>query len=357
MENRIKRLREKFREINIDGVLVTDPKNIFYFSGYDGDSGSLLIGKDKKVIITNSLSAEYAQEKCQGFEIRSFAREEGVHQTIFRVLVEFNIKQLGFEENNLTFKQYQNCVDNYKDVNLIPLKDCFYELRQIKDEREIEIIKKAARIGDEAFSHIISIIKPGITENEIALELEIFMRKKGAKGLSFDTIVVSGSRTSMIHSMPSDKKVEFGDVLMMDFGCVYEGYCSDMTRTVFVGKANEEIKDIYKIVLKAQNAGIEALKAGMRCKDIDEIARNIIANNGYSENFGHGLGHSLGLEVHETPNLSPKYEGTLQPNMVVTVEPGIYIPGKGGVRIEDLLLVTENGCENLVSSSKEIIVL
>ena len=231
------------------------------------------------------------------------------------------------------------------------------EIRAVKDDTELSAIAMAEKIGDRAFSYILGEIKPGVSEKEIALKLELKMRELGASGLSFDTIVVSGERTSMPHGEPSDKLIENGDFVTMDFGCIFNGYCSDMTRTVAVGSVTDEQRDIYNVVLRAQKTTCDAIKAGMKGSEVDAVARKIISDAGYGECFGHGLGHGVGLEIHEAPTANTRSEEILKPKMLVTIEPGIYIPKKFGVRIEDLSIVTENGIINLTGSEKELIIL
>jgi Xaa-Pro aminopeptidase len=227
----------------------------------------------------------------------------------------------------------------------------------VKTEKELEKMAKAADIADQAFHHIIGYIRPGVTERAVALELEIYMKKLGASALSFETIAASGVRSSMPHGIATDKIIEDGDFLTLDFGCVYDGYCSDMTRTVVVGKATQKQKKIYGVVLEAQIAALNAIREGINGIDVDKIARDVISSRGYGEYFGHGLGHGVGLEVHEEPRLSPTGTKKLLENMVVTDEPGIYIPGFGGVRIEDLIVVKKDGCEVLSKSPKQLIEL
>jgi len=242
------------------------------------------------------------------------------------------------------------CVDTW-----VPLKGDVDALRQIKSEEELEYLEKAEAIGDLAFEKILTILKPGMTELEVAAELEYQMKKAGAENFSFSTIVASGLNSSMPHAIPGEKKLEEGDFVTMDFGCTYKGYCSDMTRTVVLGKASEKQKEIYNTVLKAQLAALDAIKAGVTGKSVDKVARDIITEAGYGECFGHGLGHSVGLFIHEEPRLSPAGETVLEENMIETVEPGIYVPGFGGVRIEDMVAVTKDGCKNFTHSPKELI--
>ncbi|MGP1406292.1 M24 family metallopeptidase, partial [Filifactor alocis] len=228
-------------------------------------------------------------------------------------------------------------------------------LRAVKDEEEIDNLRQAAAIADKGFLHVLDIVKPGMTEKELALELEFFMRKQGASGLSFTTIVASGIRSSMPHGVASDKVIEKNDMLTLDFGCMYNGYCSDMTRTFVVGTADERQKELYNIVLETQLKVLEAIKPGARCKEIDALSREIIGGYGYGEFYGHGLGHGVGLEIHELPVLNGTSEFVLEENMVVTDEPGIYLPDFGGVRIEDTVLVTKDGYDLISRSTKEFI--
>ena len=231
------------------------------------------------------------------------------------------------------------------------------KLRMIKTDDEIRTIRRAAEIADEAFSHILTFIKPGVTELEVSNELEFFMRRLGASESSFDTIVASGKRSALPHGVATGKTIENGDMVTLDFGALYDGYVSDITRTVAVGEPTEELKKIYHIVLEAQMRACSALKPGMTGKEADAVARDYIKDHGYGEAFGHSTGHGIGLEVHEGPGLSFRSDTVLKPGMVVTVEPGIYVPGLGGVRIEDDVLITEDGCELLTSSPKELIIL
>jgi len=354
-QDRIKKLRDRFEDLKINGILLSNPFNRYYLSGFTGTSGYLFIGEDKSVLITDSRYMKQAKEQCADIEVVDQGKD--IYETFLKIIDYIKINRLGFEENHITLRQFSEYEKKLADINLIPVRGEIKRLREIKDKEEIIKITKAAEIADGAFSHILNYIKPGVHENEISLEIEYFMKRQGASAVSFDTIVASGERSAMPHGVASSKEIELGDTVTLDFGCIYEGYCSDMTRTVFVGEAKEEIKKIYEIVLKAQTSALEMLKAGLLCKDIDACARKIITAYGYGENFGHGLGHSLGLEIHEDPAISSKSERKLETDMVVTIEPGIYLEDIGGVRIEDLVLITKNGYENLVKSPKEIIVI
>ena len=263
---------------------------------------------------------------------------------------------LGFESRAISHEQFLRYVE-VLEVELQRTTDLIEGLRVIKEQEEIEKIRKAVEITDAAFAHILDFIKPGVTEREIALELEFYQKRMGGEKNAFDFIVASGQRSALPHGVASEKVIEKGDFVTLDFGVFYQGYCSDLTRTVVVGEPDEKQREVYELVLKAQLAVIENVKAGMSCKEVDEIARGIIGDAGYRENFGHGLGHGIGLEIHEGPRVSFTSETILQTGMVMTNEPGIYIPGWGGVRIEDDLLITEEGCEVLNKAPKELIIL
>ncbi|MFP4017389.1 MAG: M24 family metallopeptidase [Halanaerobiales bacterium] len=354
MKDRIERVHKIMDENNLDGFLIESPENRYYLSGFTGTAGRLLFTEDKNYFLTDFRYVEQAREQTEGYEV--YQINKNFELKLDELIQENGIKRLGFESKAITFLQYQKYEDHL-ETELIPTKDYIEKLRLIKDQSEIEKIKKAVEITDRAFEHILGFIKPGISEKEVALELEFFQKKLGAEKNAFDFIVASGRRSSLPHGVASDKKIEYGDFVTMDFGAFYQGYCSDMTRTVVVGEPDEKQKEIYEIVLKAQLEVIENIKAGMSCVDVDDIARGIISDAGYGDKFGHGLGHGIGLEVHEGPRLSFTSEGILKQGMVVTDEPGIYLPDWGGVRIEDDLLITENGCEVLNQAAKGLIII
>lgn len=336
---------------NLDGIFSFKPENVRYLSGFTGTSGFVFITENMKYFITDFRYTQQAEVQCEGFEIILHNKENKVHD----ILNKMNVSTIGFEDNHMTYSYYSALKKELKNKELISMGSLVEDVRMIKSSDEIELMAKAANIADEAFKHILSFIKPGVREIEVALELEFFMKKKGASGLSFESIVASGYRSSMPHGVASEKVIENGDFVTMDFGCVYEGYCSDMTRTIVVGTASDKQKDVYETVLLAQESALENIVAGKSVKDVDKIARDIITSKGYGEYFGHGLGHGVGLEVHETPFLSPAGEGLLEENMVITDEPGIYIPDFGGVRIEDLVVVTKDGSIVLSKSPKHLI--
>ncbi|MCG8541638.1 MAG: Xaa-Pro peptidase family protein [Clostridia bacterium] len=353
MDIKVEKFRKSLKEKGLDSAIVFKPENRRYLSKFSGSSGYVVITEDKNIFITDFRYVQQAFDECKGFEIIQHTNDK----TIYDILNGLCINKLGFEDEFVTVSQYNEFIEKLNDIHFTPLKDTLNRLRAIKDEDEIDEIRKAAHIADKTFEYICSILKAGITEWEVALEIENFMKKKGAAGTAFKSIVASGKRASLPHGVASHKVIEEGDFVTLDFGCIYNGYCSDMTRTVVIGKATDRQKEIYNIVLEAQEAVLGFIKPGITGYDADKIARDIIKAKGYGDYFGHGLGHGVGLEVHELPKLSPLGKDTLQANMVVTDEPGIYLPDFGGVRIEDLIVVTENGCEVLSKSPKHLIEL
>ena len=264
---------------------------------------------------------------------------------------------LAFERNDLSFDFYDRLKSCFGRVNLIPVENAVEQFRAVKDAEEIEIIRTAEHIGDAAFQHVLEILRPGMSEREVAFELEMAMRRQGASGLSFDTIVASGMRSAMPHGVASDKKIEKGDLVVFDFGCVYEGYCSDMTRTIGVGSLSEAQKDLYHLVLKAQTAALKAVHADIVGEKMQDLVQAIFDKAGFGSYFGHGLGHSVGLDIHEEPRFSRNVKEKIPAGTVISVEPGLYVPGIGGVRIEDLIVLKPLGYENLARSPKELLIV
>jgi Xaa-Pro aminopeptidase len=355
MEKRINQVRRKMEKEKLDGLLIEAPENRYYLTGFTGSAGRVLFTPENNYFITDFRYTEQAGKQITGYSILEINQK--FEEELADLVKEEGIKNLGFEAGVVTFEQYEKYQDSLKGVELVPTNKLVKELRLIKDSQEIAKIKKAVAITDRAFEYILGQIKPGITEKELALELEFYLKKQGGEKNAFDFIVASGKRSSLPHGVASDKKLEAGDFITFDFGTFYQGYCSDLTRTVVLGKPDNKQKEVYDIVLTAQLAVIEQIKPEMSCQEVDGIAREIIKKAGYGDNFGHGLGHGIGLEVHEGPRVSYTSEDVLEPGMVVTDEPGIYIPDWGGVRIEDDLLITETGCEVLNSAPKELISL
>lgn len=344
-------------EKQADAILVSDGANMRYLSGFRGATGYLYLTRTRRVLATDSRYTTMAKEEAPDFEVVELATGQTYGQLLNGLIEQDQVKALAFEDQYLLYSAYHSLQEACGGKLTIPLGNSLDLLRAVKEDWELERLAGAEEIGDQAFSHMLEILKPGVTELEIAAELEFFMKTHGAENISFESIVASGPNSAMPHAMPSQRKLEKGDFVTMDFGCLYQGYCSDMTRTVVLGKADEKQKEIYSVVLEAQLASLDALRGGVRGCDVDRVARDIIGKAGYGKYFGHGLGHSVGLYIHEEPRLSPTCEAVILPNMIQTVEPGIYVPGFGGVRIEDMVVVTEDGCRNLAHSPKELIEL
>ncbi|MGX6994041.1 peptidase M24 family protein [Vagococcus penaei] len=355
MLKRVENLRTKMKKNSLEAFIITNPYNLRYLTGFTGTTGMALITLEEAYFITDFRYTEQAATQCEGYTI-----EKNVGPILDKVseLVDISgVANVAFEETNVTFKQFVE-LETLMEQDLIPISGMIEELREVKDADEIAIIKDACHIADQAFEHILTYIKPGLTEIQVANELDFFMRSKGASGVSFETIVASGLRSAMPHGVASDKIIEQGDFITIDFGCYYNGYVSDMTRTISLGEPrNSQLKDIYQIVLGAQEKVLEVAQAGMTGIELDAVARDYISEHGYGEAFGHSTGHGIGLEIHEGPNVSKVAEKAFVPGNVITNEPGIYLPGIGGVRIEDDMLVTKNGVERLTHSPKELIIL
>jgi Xaa-Pro aminopeptidase len=352
---RISRLREFIAQTQGKALLVTHPVNRRYLSGFTGSSGVVLITADKAALITDFRYREQAPLQAQGFQIVEHGAD--VHVTVSELLRQWNVDVLLFEERDVTFAAHTAMTKALTPVQLMPSEGIVEKLRMVKDENELAIMQEAADLADRAFDHILGFLKPGVTEKSIALELEIFMRSQGAASSSFDTIVASGERSALPHGIASDRIIKRDEFVKLDFGAYYKGYCSDITRTVVVGKPSDKHREIYDIVREAQQYALDHLVPGMTGKEGDALTRDIIARYGYGEYFGHGTGHGLGMEIHEAPRLSLTGDVVLAPGMTVTVEPGIYLPGFGGVRIEDDVVITDKGIRILTNSPKQLIVL
>lgn len=337
----------------IEGLIVNSPVNIYYLSGFSGTTAVLYVSQQQALLLTDFRYLEQAAAEAEGYEIIPVQKNS---MEILAKLISTTNK-IGFEEKFVTVDYYNKLSEqiNAEDF-LVPASDLLSEMRQTKDETEIAIITQAVKIADDALANTLPLIKEGISEQEIAINLEFEMRKAGASGVSFDFIVASGARSAMPHGRASAKKISAGEIILMDIGAKYQGYCSDLTRTFFFGQPDEKFKELYEIVLKAQDTAIKAIKPGVQGKEIDAAARKIIADAGYGEFFGHDLGHSVGLEIHERPGFGGKEEEIIKPGMIITVEPGIYLQGWGGIRTEDMVLVTKNGVKVLTQSPKQFII-
>jgi Xaa-Pro aminopeptidase len=351
---KLERFREALETFGVDGFLITSTYNRRYMTNFTGSAGVVLISQKEAKFITDFRYVEQAGKQAEGYEI---VKHTGtIPDEVASQAKAMGIKKLGFEQEHITFASYK-VYEHALEGELVPISGVIEKLRLIKTPSEIKILKEAAKIADAAFTHITQYIRPGLSELEVSNELEFFMRKQGAASSSFDTIVASGRRGALPHGVASDKVIESGDLVTLDYGAYYNGYVSDITRTLAVGKPSDELMDIYNIVLEAQLRGMAGIKPGMNGKEADALTRNFIAEKGYGEYFGHSTGHGIGLEVHEGPALSVRSDTVLEPGMIVTVEPGIYVPELGGVRIEDDTIITIEGNESLTHSTKELIIL
>ena len=351
---RLANLYDKISEEEVDALLITKAPNVNYFSGFGGESTALLVGKNFRKLITDGRYIEQAKQEAKNFLV--IEQTEGFYKKIVAELKETVCKKVGIEGMVMTVAEHDYIVKNFEGVELKSV--VLDKIRQVKDEAEISCIKKACDIADRAFEKILEFIKPDVREVEVAAELEYFMRKFGSERAAFTTIVASGWRGSLPHGTASDKKICAGELVTIDFGAVFNGYHSDITRTICVGKASDEQKKIYNAVLSAQIYGLEVITAGKSGKDIDAAVRKKFEDAGYGKNFVHGLGHGVGLEIHEEPRLSKLSEcESLLPNMIVTDEPGLYLENFGGVRIEDTVLVTSGAAQPLTHSPKTLIEL
>lgn len=354
----MEKYRKLFDFIDSDCALITSDVNRRYFTGMKSSAGIVLAFPEKMYLLIDFRYIEKARATVKNAEVIELANTgKQVHELISR----HNAKTMAIESETMTVKTLNTYRRYFMNEVTIDdsdsLSNAINRLRMVKDETEIENIRRAQEIAEKSLDELLPFIKAGKTEREIANELNRLMFANGAEDLSFETIVLSGKNTSMPHGVPSDKKVQEGEFILMDFGAVWNGYHSDMTRTICLGEPDDEMKNIYNIVLEAQLAGIKSARAGITGSELDKVSRDIITKAGYGENFGHSLGHGVGLEIHEKPNASPNYNSILEKNSVVTIEPGIYIAGKFGVRIEDFVILTENGCDNLTKYAKNIISL
>ena len=339
----------------VDGLLLTSRYSRHYGAEFDIAEGVAIVTKAGCRYFTDSRYIESAQAGLKGFEVLDVAGV-GYFQRLNDAIADFGVTTLGFEEAYLTVAEFQGYEKNL-NAKLVPYNAKIAGFRAVKEEWELENMRKAQQIADKAFAEVLPRVKKGMSELELQAELIYCLYKNGAHGLSFDPIVVSGPNSSMPHGVAGERKIQDGDFITMDFGVLYNGYCSDMTRTVAVGYATEEMKTVYNTVLAAQLAGLAITKAGVPGKDIDAAARQVIVDAGYGPYFGHGYGHSVGLEIHEAPSPAGKNDQPMPLYAVASAEPGIYLPGKFGVRIEDCVIYTEDGYENLATSPKELIIL
>jgi len=352
---RLTKLRRILAEQALDAILVTRPENQRYLSGFTGGEGALVITQEEALLLTDFRYFEQVAEEAPHFQLVKM--DEKMPQVLKRLFKTRGIKNLGFESTHVAFAQYQEWKKATRGVQWIPTKDIVENLRMVKDAEELEKIRQAVAIADMAFDYIRGVIKPGMTEKQIAWELESYMRTHGAESIAFPFIVGSGPNGAKPHAVVQDRPIQKGEPIVLDMGARVDGYHSDLTRTICLGKPDKKLQEIYDIVLRAQLAAEEQARPGMKGQEVDAIARHVIAEAGYKEHFGHGLGHGVGLAVHEGPGVGMTSTTVLAPGMVCTIEPGIYLTGWGGVRIEDMVLLTEDGIEVLTRASKELSVI
>jgi len=350
---------DKFRSLlgqEVDGLLLTSRYSRLYGTEYDIAEGVAVVTAAGCRYFTDSRYIESAQAGIQDFEVLEINQQNPYTKRINEAIADFGVKNLGYEEDYLTVAELL-LYEKELQAGLVPMNREINGFRAIKEPWELDRMRKAQEITDKAFADILTKIKPGMTEKEVQAELIYSLLKNGADNVAFDPIVVSGPKTSMPHGVPGDRVIQPGDFVTLDFGALYQRYCADMTRTVAVGYVTEEMERVYNTVLEARQAAIAATKAGLPGQEIDAVARRIITDAGYGPYFGHGYGHSLGMEIHEPPNCNPITQTRMQPGMIASAEPGIYLPGKFGVRIEDVVIFTEDGCEDITASPKNLIIL
>ena len=356
--NHFKKIASVLETHSLDAVLLTCEANRFYASGFHsfGTDGVAVVTRNRNYYFTDSRYTEAAARHVRDAEIRQTDREHPYSALINEVIEKEHITRMGYEDEYMTAADFRRFSEKLH-CELVPATELLWTLRAVKDQAELECMIQAQRIAEKALADILGEIRPGVTEKEIAALLLYKMLHYGAEDKSFDPIVVSGANGSLPHGVPSEKPIQAGEFVTMDFGCKFGGYCSDMTRTVAVGHVTEEMETVYNTVLKAQLAGIAAAKAGVTGAAVDGAARRVIADAGYGPYFGHSFGHSVGVEIHENPNATPSNSKPLPAGVVISAEPGIYLPGKLGVRIEDVIVITEQGCQNITLASKELLIL
>lgn len=357
MPDKIKNLNEYLKE-KYTAALITSEENVRYFTSFSSTNGYLVLTGDSSIFLTDSRYIEAAKNRITGCD--EVTEIKTVSETLVPLLENLGLRSIEIEAGRMTvntLNAYKKALEFAEIISDGELDKAIDRLRAVKSEDEKEKIEKAQRIAEKAFDHILTFIKPGVTEREVSLALDFTMLRSGADALSFETIAVSGKNGSMPHGVPGNTKIENGDFVTMDFGAVVDGYHSDMTRTVAVGQVSDAQRKIYDTVLTAQTAALGAVRSGETCRAVDLKARDIITESGYGEYFGHGTGHGVGIEIHEFPTVSFRSETVLESGNVITIEPGIYLPGQFGVRIEDMVYVTENGCYNFTKCDKKLIIL
>ena len=353
--NHFDKIAAKLKDRGLDAMLVTSAPGEFYAMGFHGE-GVAFITPGKTWYYTDSRYIEAARDLITGAEVAMPPKDKGYRKLVAELVKENGVARLGFEEQYMSVASHTAWTKEV-EAEFVPASGLLTELRMVKDADELAAMREAQRVTDEALLEILNFIKPGLTESEVAARLTYIMARKGAERNSFDPIVACGPNGSKPHAVPGPDVIQNGQFVTMDFGCVVNGYCSDMTRTVAIGKPSDEMELVYNTVLKAQLAGIAAARAGVTGKEVHEAGARVIADAGYGEYFGHGFGHSLGIEIHEEPRFSPMWDKPIPAGALLSAEPGIYLPGKFGVRIEDVIMLTEDGCIDITRSPKQLIIL
>lgn len=357
MKGRLDTLRGRMAEKGIPALVVNFPPNRQYLSGFTGTAGTVLVLPDAALLLVDGRYTLQARAQAPHLEVREYPLGEGVWPSVQRLLQEAGMAALGFESAAVTVAQHQKMAETLAPIRLLPTEGLVEEGRLVKSEAEIAALARACQVTDQAFAEVLPLVKPGVREADLALELEFRMRRLGASGPAFSFIVASGERSALPHGVASATALAAGDLVIFDIGAVVDGYHSDMTRTVGLGPLPEEARQMYALVRQAQEAGLSAVRPGATGKEVDEVARSVIREAGKGDLFVHGTGHGVGLEIHEAPRLSVLGDIVLRPGMVVTVEPGIYVPGLGGVRIEDTVVVTAGAPRILTATAKDLIIL
>lgn len=351
---RLEKLRSTLIEQNVDALLISQPDNRRYLSGFTGSAGMLLISSDRAILATDFRYYEQVGRQAPDYELAKITTKPT--DLLPELLAELGVKRLGFEAQHLTVDQLHEWSQAVEDIAWVPLKGTVEKLRAVKDEGELEALRRSTALTDAAFAHLLDVIRPGMTEREAAWEIEAHMRTHGASAVAFPPIVGAGPSGAMPHARPGDHEIQPGEPIVIDIGCIVDGYCSDMTRTFCLGEPSEKYLEVWNIVLQAQQAALHGIHAGMTGSEAHALAADVIGTAGYGDYFGHGLGHGVGLVIHENPRASRLWGDTLEAGMSLTVEPGIYLPGEFGVRIEDLVIIRDGGVENLTRTPKEPVV-
>lgn len=349
-------IQKALNDADYDAVLLTSEVNRRYATGFHSSAGACYISRQGAYFFTDFRYIEAAREQISGYEVREVGGERSYSEAVNACILGEGARRVALEDGSLTYDAYRRWRRSLQ-TEAVPMEGFMDRLRTVKSEEEVGKIVCAQRIAERALSEVLNDIRPSVTEKQIAAKLTYLMLLYGAEDMSFDPIVVSGANSAKPHGMPSCKAIAAGDFVTMDFGCIYEGYCSDMTRTVAVGHCSDEMAQVYEVVLRAQEAGIKMARAGVTGKQIDAAGRDLIAEAGYGDAFGHGFGHGVGCHIHEDPSASPSGNMVFESGMVVTAEPGIYLPGYFGVRIEDMLLIEQHGCRNLTEAPKDLLIL